>query len=175
MKMIFSLALLGLVSNAQALTISSASLAEGKAVPKEFVFNGMGCEGKNVSPEISWADAPKGTKSFVVTVYDPDAPTGSGWWHWTVFNIPASVSSLAKGASGSKMPAGSIEGRTDYGNSGYGGPCPPKGDKAHRYVISVYALGQEKLDLTADSPAAQVGFNVREPLAKASMTVTYGR
>lgn len=175
MKYFLALSLLSFTTLAAGFEISSESLTEGESVPTEFVFNGMGCEGKNISPQISWKNPPKGTKSFAVTIYDPDAPTGSGWWHWTVFNIPASVTSLPKGASGSKMPEGSVEGRTDYGKSGYGGPCPPKGDKPHRYVFTVYALDQEKLDLNSDSPGAQVGFNVRKPLAKASMTVKYGR
>lgn len=175
MKLIIPVLFLSLSALAAKFEISSKSISEGKTMPMEFVFNGMGCEGKNISPDISWKNPPKGTKSFALTVYDPDAPTGSGWWHWTVFNIPADVTSIEKGASGGKMPDGSVEGRTDFGKSGYGGPCPPKGDKPHRYVFTIYALDQEKLDLSSDSPGAQVGFNVRKPLAEAKMTLKYGR
>ena len=96
----------------------------------EQVYNGFGCTGKNLSPQLSWDKAPSGTKSFAITAYDPDAPTGSGWWHWIAFNIPASVNSLDSGASGNSMPAGTVESRTDYGSTGFGGACPPVGDKA---------------------------------------------
>lgn len=140
------------------------------------VANTFGCSGGNVSPQLSWTGAPAGTKSFALTIYDPDAPTGSGWWHWVVVNIPASVTQLTSGASPGKMPAGSLETRTDFGKSGYGGPCPPAGDKAHRYIFTVYALKVDKLDLDAQASGAMAGFMIRSnSLGSATFTVTFGR
>ena len=141
------------------------------------VYNGFGCSGGNVSPQISWTGAPSGTKSFALTLFDPDAPTGSGWWHWVVVNIPASATELSTGASGnaSKMPPGAIETRTDFGKPGYGGPCPPPG-KPHRYVFTLYALKVDKLDLDAQAGGAMAGFMIRQnSLASATFTATYGR
>lgn len=143
------------------------------------VFSGFGCTGKNISPQLEWKNAPSGTKSFAVTVYDPDAPTGSGWWHWLIFNIPADVHRLKAGAgdpAGKLAPAGSVQSRTDYGKTGFGGACPPKGDRAHRYVFTVYALGVEKLDLNVDSSPAMVGFFLNHnAIAKASLMAYYSR
>jgi len=125
------------------------------------VFNGMGCSGQNISPALNWSNAPAGTKSFAVTAYDPDAPTGSGWWHWVMYNIPASVTSLPAGAgNGRDAPRGSQEGRTDFGSKGYGGPCPPAGDKPHHYHFTVFALKVDKIDVPGDATAAYVGFNL---------------
>jgi Raf kinase inhibitor-like YbhB/YbcL family protein len=139
------------------------------------IFNGFGCTGGNVSPQLSWSGAPAGTKSFAITMYDPDAPTGSGWWHWIVVNIPAATTKLEAGASGKIMPAGAQEMRTDFGKPGYGGPCPPPG-APHRYVFTIYALKVEKLDLDAQSTGAMAGFMINQNrLAKASFTATYGR
>lgn len=138
----------------------------------------FGCDGKNISPELHWMNAPSGTKSFAVTVYDPDAPTGSGWWHWVIFNIPATTQALPSGF-GSSSPTGTlpiVQSVTDYGSVGFGGACPPKGDKAHRYVFSVYALSVEKLDLPQNTPAAQVGFMLNaNAIAKATMVSYYKR
>lgn len=162
---------------AKGFSASSAELKSG-TMSDEQVFDGFGCTGKNVSPKIEWKGAPKDTKSFAVTVYDPDAPTGSGWWHWTVFNIPATATELPAGAGTdvTKLPAGSVQGRTDFGKAGYGGACPPPGDKPHRYIFTVYALKTEKLDLNADSPGAMVGYFVNQnKLAETKITVKYGR
>ena len=160
-------------------TLSSADVKPGARIADKHVFNGFGCAGGNVSPALDWKNAPAGTKSFAVTVYDPDAPTGSGWWHWVVFNLPAGTASLQTGAgdgSGSKLPPGTVESRTDFGKPGWGGPCPPAGDKPHRYVFTVHALKVDKLDLAADSPAAMVGFMINaNRVGKASFTATYGR
>jgi len=124
-----------------------------------------------VSPALKWSGAPAGTKSYAVTVYDPDAPTGSGWWHWVLFNIPANVTSLAEGVKGV-----GVEGNTDFGAKGYGGPCPPPGDKPHRYVFTVYALKTDKIDVPANATAAMVGFNLHaNQLAKTTLTAKYGR
>ena len=143
------------------------------------VFAGFGCTGKNISPRLSWKGEPAGTKSFAVTAYDPDAPTGSGWWHWLIFNIPADVHSLEAGAgnpAGGLAPPGCVQSRTDFGQPGYGGACPPAGDKAHRYIFTVYALAVSKLDLKADAPPAMVGFFLnRNAIAKASLIAYYGR
>ena len=115
---------------------------------------------------------------FAITVYDPDAPTGSGWWHWTVVNIPATVTSLAAGASSaaSALPKGAVQGRTDFGKPGYGGPCPPKGDRPHKYVFTVWALKVDKLDLNGEASGAMVGYNLNgNKLATATFTARYGR
>ena len=141
------------------------------------VFNGMGCTGQNMSPALEWANPPAGTKSFAVTMYDPDAPTGSGWWHWVMYNIPAGTTGLVAGAgSGRNAPRGSAQGRTDFGSKGYGGPCPPTGDKPHHYHITVFALKVDKIDVPGDATAAYVGFNLNaNKLATARVTGLYGR
>ena len=139
------------------------------------IFNGFGCTGGNVSPQLSWSGAPAGTKSFALTMYDPDAPTGSGWWHWIVVNIPASTSKLDAGASGKSLPAGAQEVRTDFGEPGYGGPCPPPG-APHHYIVTVYALKVEKLDLDTQATGAMAGFMINQnKLAESKLTATYGR
>jgi Raf kinase inhibitor-like YbhB/YbcL family protein len=141
------------------------------------VYNGMGCAGQNISPALQWSNPPAGTRSFAVTIYDPDAPTGSGWWHWVMYNIPASTTSLAAGAgNGRNAPRGSTEGITDFGSKGYGGPCPPVGDKPHHYHITVFALKVDKLDLPGNATPAYVGFNLNaNKLGTARVTGLYGR
>lgn len=160
-------------------TVSSPDVKSGSPMAVAQVFNSFGCTGQNISPALTWSGEPAGTKSFAVTMYDPDAPTGSGWWHWTVFNIPASIHSLPAGAGGegaAGLPAGAVEGRTDFGFSHYGGPCPPAGDHAHHYEITVYALKVPSLPLTSASPGAQVGFNLHaNTLATAKIVGRYGR
>jgi Raf kinase inhibitor-like YbhB/YbcL family protein len=121
---------------------------------------------------LQWKNAPVGTKSFAITVYDPDAPTGSGWWHWGVVNIPADVQSIAAGS----VPAGAMETRTDYGAPGYGGACPPAGDKAHRYIHTVWALDVAQLPVDANSSGALLGYMLNQhKLGKATLTTTYQR
>ena len=164
---------------ASGFTVNSPEVrADGKIV-QEQVFNSFGCTGGNVSPALLWRGAPAGTKSFAVTVYDPDAPTGSGWWHWVVFNIPATATGVAKNAGApeaSLLPTGSVQSRTDYGKPGYGGPCPPAGDKPHRYQFTVYALKTDKLPLDENAPAAMVGFSLHQNLlGKAVLKASYGR
>src|SRR6266540_4507921 len=182
MKSFVALALVSLpltVLAAGTFTLESAEVKPGATIAAAQVYKGFGCDGGNASPSLAWKNAPAGTKSFAVTVYDPDAPTGSGWWHWVVFNIPADSTSLAAGVGGpasGKAPKGAVQSRTDFGKPGYGGPCPPKGDKAHRYVFTVYALKVDKLDLDENSPAAMVGFMTNaNKLGKATFTATYGR
>lgn len=142
------------------MTVTSTDIAAGKHMSKAQEFQGFGCDGDNQSPQLSWSNAPSNTKSFAVTAYDPDAPTGSGWWHWQVVNIPATITSLASGAGSAKekLPEGSQTFRSDYGSYSFGGACPPKGDKAHRYQFKVFALDVEKLELPADGSAALVGY-----------------
>ena len=160
-------------------TVTSPDIHDGGTVPMAQVFNAFGCTGGNHSPAISWSGEPAGTQSFAVTMYDPDAPTGSGWWHWTVFNIPVSVHSLpadAGAANSTLLPAGAGQGRTDFGFSNYGGPCPPVGDKPHRYVLTVYAVKVAHLPLDASSSGALVGFTLHfNALATAHVTGRYGR
>jgi len=162
--------------------LKSADIAPNAKIADKHVYKGFGCEGGNVSPALEWSGAPAGTRSFAVTVYDPDAPTGSGWWHWVVFNIPASTTKLDQGvgdASGARLPAGAVQSRTDYGAPGYGGPCPPKGPslkKPHRYIFTVFALKVDKLDLGPDSSGALVGYMLNaNALGKATFTGRYGR
>jgi Raf kinase inhibitor-like YbhB/YbcL family protein len=159
--------------------LASTDVKSGSPMAMAQVFNGFGCTGQNISPALSWSGEPAGTQSFAVTIYDPDAPTGSGWWHWIVFNIPASVHSLPAnaGADASKdLPAGAMQARNDFGFSFYGGPCPPAGAHAHHYEITVYALKVPKLDLDATASGAKVGFNLHaNELATANIVGRYGR
>ena len=179
MKPILAALLLGCVlaqpAAAADFRLTSPDMTEGKPMAERHVFNGFGCSGGNVSPALAWRDAPAGTKSFALNVYDPDAPTGSGWWHWVVFNLPATASGLPAGAAQAGLPSGAVQSRTDFGAPGYGGPCPPPG-APHRYVFTLHALNVDSLPLTPDSSAAMVGFMVNaHSLGKTSLTVPYGR
>ncbi|MBX6324211.1 MAG: YbhB/YbcL family Raf kinase inhibitor-like protein [Rhodospirillaceae bacterium] len=169
----------GIAGTAWGFEISSPDVPAGGTVPDKQVFNSFGCTGGNVSPALAWKDAPEGTKSFAITMYDPDAPTGSGWWHWVVFNIPASVNELKAGAGdphADAAPEGAVQSMTDFGTTGYGGPCPPEGDKPHRYIFTVYALKVDKLPLDAKASGAMIGFYLNaNALGKASFEATYGR
>jgi len=160
------------------LQLTSTDIADGRAMALTQVFNGFGCSGQNLSPALSWSHAPAGTQSFALLVHDPDAPTGSGWWHWVVYNIPASATALPAGAgndSGKLLPAGAVQGRTDFGTHAYGGPCPPPG-KAHHYHFRLYALKVPKLDVPADASSALIAFNVHaNALAEAQITALYSR
>jgi len=179
-------------AQAPAFTLTSPDLAGGTFTDK-FVLNGFGCTGQNVSPALAWSNAPAGTKSFAVQVHDPDAPTASGFWHWAVYNIPASTTRLDQGAgnSATSLPAGAFGGNTDFldtgatgGNGNYGGPCPPAGDAPHRYVFTLYALAVDKIEVAAGVPktgtAGLLSFVLNKGvgpalLGKASFTVKYGR
>jgi Raf kinase inhibitor-like YbhB/YbcL family protein len=154
----------------------SNDLKEGARMPQAQVFNGMGHSGDNRSPHLAWEGAPDGTKSFVLTCYDPDAPTGSGWWHWVVANIPATVKELPTDAgSGKGLPAGAIQTRTDFGAAGYGGAAPPPGP-IHHYIFTIHALKVERIDVAEQMSAAMVGFMTNmNSMGKATLTVLYGK
>lgn len=161
-------------------TVTSDSFKDGDYLAMAHVGStdhGFGCTGDNKSPHLKWSGAPAGTKSFAVTCYDPDAPTGSGFWHWLVVNIPPDVTELKLGAGnpGGTLPKGALQTRTDYGFAGYGGPCPPQGDHPHRYLFTVFAVG-ETLGVKEDTPAAQIGFNLHfKTLAKATLMGLFKR
>jgi len=157
--------------------LTSTDIHAGHPIPSAQVYSGMGCDGRNQSPQLSWEGAPEGTKSFAITMYDPDAPTGSGWWHWVLFNIPADVTSLPTGAGDSGkdlLPPGAALGNTDFGTPEYGGPCPPQGDKPHRYIVTVYALN-DSLSIPDHATAAYVGFNIHaHAIGEATLSALYG-
>jgi Raf kinase inhibitor-like YbhB/YbcL family protein len=162
--------------------LTSASFRDGDylgdvhILSKEF---GFGCAGGNQSPQLSWSGAPSGTKSFTLTCFDPDAPTGSGFWHWLVVNIPPTVTELpldAGNPNAPKLPPGALQTRTDIGKPGYIGPCPPPNDHPHRYVFTIFAVSQETLAVTADTSAAIIGFNLHfNTLAKATLMGLFKR
>ncbi|MBE7368036.1 YbhB/YbcL family Raf kinase inhibitor-like protein [Ramlibacter pallidus] len=162
-----------------AFTLRSTDFAEQDTLPQEFVHHAMGAGGQNVSPALAWSDAPAGTKSFALTMHDPDAPTGSGWWHWVVYDIPASATGLPKGAGaagGARLPQGAKQGRTDFGSKEYGGAAPPPGHGPHRYVFTLYALNVDKLDVPEDATAAYVGFMIHfAKVGEAKLTAKYER
>ncbi len=142
MKFTGLIPLLAVVSmGSQAMTLTSSDIQEGSRMPETFAYQGFGCDGADMSPQLSWSDAPEGTKSFAITAFDPDAPTGSGWWHWVALDLPATQTSLERGASG-KLKAGR-EMKNDYGSFGYGGACPPQEHGMHRYQFTVWALPTE--------------------------------
>lgn len=162
------------------MTLSSNSFADGDYLGQDHILSeayGFGCAGGNKSPHLAWSGGPDGTKSFAVTCYDPDAPTGSGFWHWVVVNIPPDVTELALGAGdpvAGTLPAGALQTRTDFGAPGYGGPCPPQGDHPHRYIFTVFAVGEETLQVDADTSAAVVGFMLHfNTLEKATLMGLY--
>jgi Raf kinase inhibitor-like YbhB/YbcL family protein len=166
-------------ATAEDFTVTSTDFEAGGKIKDAQVFKGFGCSGGNVSPQLAWKNPPEGTKSLAVTVYDPDAPTGSGWWHWIVYNIPPSARELPAGAGDpkkGKLPKGAAQGVTDFGAKGWGGPCPPPGDQPHHYVFTVYALKVPKLQVPPNASGAMVGFNLNaNALGKATVTALYGR
>lgn len=147
-------------------TLTSNDLTDGGVLPDAQVQ----AKG-NTSPHLKWSGAPEGTKSYAITVFDPDAPTGSGFWHWTVANIPADVTEIA---AGGPLPSGAVEGRTDFGEPGFGGAAPPPGHGPHRYIFTVFAVDTDRLDVTPEDSGAKYGFNLHfHTLARASITATY--
>lgn len=178
--LILCLLAIATAAKAGSFVLQSPQIGHDTVIGNAHFFNGFGCSGDNVSPALSWKDPPAGTQSFVLMVHDPDAPTGgSGWWHWVVTDIPATVDALPAGAGasdGSKAIPGAHQISTDFGQPGWGGPCPPVGDKPHQYVFTLYALDVPKLDLPAGATAALVGYMANShSLGKASLTGLYGR
>jgi Raf kinase inhibitor-like YbhB/YbcL family protein len=175
-----ALLLVASAAQAQSFQAESVDLPEGAPIAQKFTYQDFGCRGSNLSPALAWTNAPAGTKSFAVSVHDPDAPTGgAGFWHWIVIDLPATASGLPQGsgaADGKALPAPARQLASDFGTPGWGGPCPPAGDKPHHYVFTVYALSVEKLDLPARaSPSLAASSADRHSLAKASFTRLYGR
>ncbi len=163
-------------------TVRSNSFKDGDYLGAEHILSadyGFGCDGGNKSPHLAWSGAPPAAKSFAVTCFDPDAPTGSGFWHWLVVNITPDVSELAADAgnrTAAKLPNGALQTRTDFGAPGYGGPCPPPGDHPHRYLFTVFAVSEDRLQVSADTSAAVIGFQLHfNTLAKASIMGLYKR
>jgi len=158
-------------AHAEGFNLTSGTIAEGQPLDTAQVFQGFGCEGGNTAPDLAWSGEPEGTKSFAVTVYDPDAPTGSGWWHWFAFNIPADVDRLPEGGA---LPIGAITLTNDYGAPGFGGACPPPGE-VHRYQFTVHALGTV-LEIDGSVSNALAGYMVNaNSLASATITAVYTR
>jgi Raf kinase inhibitor-like YbhB/YbcL family protein len=162
--------------------LTSNSFKDGDYLGQDHILSadyGFGCAGGNRSPHLKWQEVPPGTKSFAVLCFDPDAPTGSGFWHWVVVNIPPNVTELpldAGNPASGKLPPGALQVRTDFGKPGYGGPCPPDGDHPHRYLFTVHAVSLDKLPVAADTAAAVVGFYLNfNTLAKASLMGLYKR
>lgn len=174
------IALASAATSAAAFELGSADIKPGAAIDNKHVFNGFGCTGENVSPALAWKNPPQGTRSFALLVHDPDAPTGgAGWWHWVVLNLPVVATSLPQGAGsadGAKLPKGAVQVTTDFGAPGWGGPCPPAGDKPHRYIFTLHALKVDQLDLPQGATASLAGFLVNaNSIGKATFTGVYGR
>ena len=168
-----------LVSPAAAFEISSPAVGSDGVIPPKYIANAFGCTGENISLPLTWKDAPADAKSLAITMYDPDAPTGSGFWHWLVVNLPASTTELPEGAGqvgNGNLPTGTVQARGDAGVPSYFGPCPPQGDSPHRYVFTVFAVKTDKLEVDENTSGAVVGFNLHfNTIDKASVTYTYGR
>lgn len=160
-----------------AFTVRSADIESNRTLKPTQVYQGFGCTGGNLSPQLEWSGAPAGTRSFAVTVYDPDAPTGSGWWHWVAYDIPVSTNRVETGAGKpGGLPPGVRQARNDYGTPDFGGACPPPGDKPHRYIVTVHALKVDKLGVPVDASPALVGYMLNaNGLATATLTGLYGR
>jgi len=167
--------LLGLASSvtqAENFNVRSASSVNGQLQPAQFA-NSFGCTGGNLSPQLSWSGAPQGTKSYVITMFDPDAPTGSGWWHWVLANVPANVKELSEGdgSTNGKLPAGTLEVRGDNGQASYLGACPPVGEM-HTYIVTVYALKVGKLELPPTVTPAMLSYvAMGNSLGKATLSI----
>ncbi|MEM9488475.1 MAG: YbhB/YbcL family Raf kinase inhibitor-like protein [Myxococcota bacterium] len=158
------------------LDVTSTTVPAGGVMPEYTVFSDFGCTGGNISPELSWSPGPEGTQSYMIMMYDPDAPTGVGFHHWWIANLPAATLSLPEGASNDNiLPEGAVQGRQDYGGSSYGGPCPPEG-RTHRYQFYVWAMAVDQLPLSQDtSPVVARFMLAQNALAVGRLVATYGR
>lgn len=155
--------------------LTSNDFKDGAFLPSVYAYDKNGCGGENVSPQLEWKNPPTGTKSFALTMFDPDAPTGHGWWHWIALDIPAKMNAVPQGFGNKKMP-GIREGKNDFNESGYGGPCPPMGNDPHRYVFTLYALSVEKIDVSADAAPKDVSKALeKKMLGKAELMGRYQR
>lgn len=157
----------------------SPDVASDGEIDSSFEYDGFGCSGANQSPELHWDNVPAGTRSFAISVHDPDAPTGSGWWHWRVINLPADTTSLdgnAGAVGGDNLPANAMQIRNDYGDKGWGGLCPPEGAGPHSYHFTVHALDVESIDLPEDASAALAGYMINQhEIARAGFVAIYSR
>jgi Raf kinase inhibitor-like YbhB/YbcL family protein len=174
--LVSALALTALALSAQAadFTLGSQALSPNATIGAANYWNNFGCSGANLMPDLGWANAPAGTKSFAVTFHDKDAPTGSGFWHWVAYDIPGQATGLPGGINGGVLPEGTVEGNTDLGKPGFFGPCPPVG-RTHHYSYTVHALKIDKLPLEKGATAAMVGFYLwQNTLGTASFSVTAG-
>ncbi len=164
---------------AQGFALMSPQLEEGARMPMAQVYSEHGCGGENISPALMWQNPPAQTKSFAVTLFDPDARHGSGWWHWLIFNLDPSARGLPANSGNpdtALAPLGTVQSVTDFGTPGYSGPCPPAGDRAHRYIFTVYALDAPRLDLDASALPATVNASIRQhAIGHARLTVIFSR
>ncbi|WP_093802476.1 YbhB/YbcL family Raf kinase inhibitor-like protein [Streptomyces sp. Wb2n-11] len=161
------------------MTVELPDIPPGETFGDEEMLGWFECSGKNKSPAVKWRGAPEGTKSFLISLFDVDSKTSSGFWHWSAWNIPATTGSLPQGAGtpgDPGLPAPSVLGRTDFGTTGYGGACPPAGDRPHRYVFTVVALDVADIKVPQDLPMAAVNVVMQEhALAAGYRTVVFGR
>jgi Raf kinase inhibitor-like YbhB/YbcL family protein len=159
--------------------LTSPILAEGQTMRLEQAYNKMGSDGANISPELDWHNTPPATKSFALTLFDPDAPTGHGWWHWLILNIPAHTKSLPLNAGDPTTgiaPPATIQTRNDYGELGYGGPCPPRGDTPHHYIFTLYALKTQNLDINPNTKPEKIKTILEQnTISTATLTGLYSR
>jgi Raf kinase inhibitor-like YbhB/YbcL family protein len=175
---VFTPQLTGSAAGAEAFQVNVAGLKVNDVVPARFVYNHAGCSGENVSPEISWSGVPASAKSLAIVVWDQDAPVSGGFYHWVIVNLPVETKKLAEGAgnvTNHKAPNGSIQLFNDWGEAGYGGPCPP-GNSRHRYHFIVYALSAQQLPITAKSKISEATAAIKKStVASAEQVLVYGR